>query len=43
MLQKTSPKVGCFVGFYHHCLVTMSMHLHAYCDPLCESGMETGL
>ena len=37
------PKVGCFAGFYHHRLTTMSAHMHAYRYPLVESGMKTGL
>ena len=37
------PKVGCFAGFCHHCLMTMSVHTHAYHYPLVESGMKIGL
>ena len=37
------PKVGCFAGFCHHHLMTMSMHMHAYCYLLFESGTKTGL
>ena len=36
-------KVGCFAGFCHHCLTTMSAHTYAYRYPLVESGMKTGL
>ena len=36
-----APKVHCFAGL--HVLVTMSVHKHAYCYPLFESGMKTGL
>ena len=35
--------VGCFAGFCHHHLMTISVHMHAYCYPLFESGMKTGL
>ena len=37
------PKVGCFAGFCHHRLMTVSMHIHMYCYPLFKSGMKTGL
>ena len=37
------PKVGCFAGFCHHHLTTMSAHTHVYRYPLVESGMKTGL
>ena len=36
--NKTAPKVSCFAGFCHHCLITMSAHTLAYCYPLFESG-----
>ena len=32
------PKVGCFAGFCHHHLVTMSAHTHVYRRPLFESA-----
>jgi len=35
--------VGCLAGFYHHCVTTMSMHMHAYRYPLYESGTKAGL
>ena len=41
--KETGPKVGCFAGFCHHCLVTTSAHMHVYSNPLFESGMKTGL
>ena len=37
------PKVGCFAGFCHHRLMTMSAQTHAYHYPLFESGTKTGL
>ena len=37
------PKVGCFAGFCHYRLMTMSAHTHAYHYPLVESGTKTGL
>ena len=38
-------KLGCFTGFYHYRLTTMSAHTHAYqyTYPLFESGTKTGL
>ena len=42
-IKETGPKVGCFAGFCHHYLTTMSAHTQAYHYPLFESGMETGL
>ena len=33
-----TSKVGCLVSFCHHCLLTTSVHMHAYCYPLIESG-----
>ena len=38
--------VGCFAGFCHHCLATMSAHTHAYYYPLegnlvCEQSCYT--
>ena len=42
-IKETGPKVGCFAGFCHHCLMTMSAQMHAYHYPLFESGMKTGL
>ena len=37
-------KLGCFTGFCHHLLTTMSAHAHAYqyTHPLFESGIKTG-
>ena len=44
MLQKKrARKFGCFTGFCHHRLTTMSAHTHAYRYPLVESGRKTGL
>ena len=43
MFKKTGPKVGCFVGFCHHHLTTMSAHTHAYRYPLAKSGTKIGL
>ena len=37
------PKVGCFAGFCHRCLTSMSVHMHAYCYPLFENRMKTDL
>ena len=37
---KTSSKVGCFAGFCHHRVTTMSAHTHAYFYPLFESDMS---
>ena len=42
-IKRTGSKVGCFVGFYHHYLVTMSVHIHVYRYPFFESGMRKGL
>ena len=36
-------KFGCFAGFCHHHLTTMSAHTHVYRYPLFESGTKTGL
>ena len=33
-------KVGCFAGFCHHYLTTMSVHMHVYHYPLFESGTK---
>ena len=41
--KEISPKVGCFAGFCHHYLMTMSVLKHVYHYPLLESGMQTGL
>ena len=41
--KETGTKVGCFAGFCHHRLMTMSAHMHAYHYPLFESGTKTGL
>ena len=44
MLQeKRARKFGCFTGFCHHRLTTMSAHTHAYRYPLVESRRKTGL
>ena len=41
--KETDPKVGCFAGFCHHCLVTMGTHTYVYHYPLFKSGIKTGL
>ena len=41
--KEAGSKVGCFVGFCHHCWATMSVNMHAYCYLLLEHGMKTGL
>jgi len=33
-------KVGCLAGFFHHHVTTMSVHTHAYCYLLYESGTK---
>ena len=38
-----ASKVGCLVSFCHNCLSTTSVHMHAYCYPLIESGAKSGL
>ena len=38
-----APQVNHFAGFCHHHLVNTSVHMHAYCYPLFESGMKTAL
>ena len=40
--KRNGWKVGCLSGFCHHCLVIMSIHTHAYCYHLFESGMKIG-
>ena len=35
-----APKVNCLAGFYHHRLVTTSLHTHAYRYRLFESGIK---
>ena len=42
-INKTTPKVRWFAGFCHHCLMTTSVHTHAYRYLLFESGMKAGL
>ena len=42
-MHEMAPKVYCFAGFCHHCLVTTSVHMHVYRYPLFESGIKTGL
>ena len=42
-MKQTGPKVGCFTGFCHHHLTTMSIHTHVYRCSLFESGTKTGL
>ena len=32
--KEMGPKVGCFAGFYHYHLATLSAHVHAYRYPL---------
>ena len=39
-MKETDPKVA---DFCHHCSMTMSAHMHAYCFTLFESGTKTGL
>ena len=41
--KQNGPKVNCLAGFCHHRLVTTSVHMHAYCYTLYESGLKTGL
>ena len=41
--KETDSKVDCFTDLCHHCLVTMSAHMHAYHYSLFESGMKIGL
>ena len=36
-------KVYCFIGFFHHPVMTISAFMHAYCHPLFESGTKIGL
>ena len=36
-------KIGCFAGFCHDQLATMSVHTYVYCYPLFESGIKSGL
>jgi len=42
-MNETGLKVGCLVGFYYHHVMTSSVHMHAYCCPLYESGTKTSL
>ena len=42
-IKEMGSKVGCFAGFYHHPVTTISVHTHAYCYPLFESGTKTDL
>ena len=37
--KETCLKVGCFADFCHHYLATISVHTHAHCYTLCESGV----
>ena len=39
--KRNRHKNWLFAGFYHHCLMTMSVHMHAYHYPLFESGTKT--
>ena len=41
--QNFHLKVGCFAGFCHHRVSTMSPHTHAYQYPLFESGTKARL
>ena len=41
--KELDSKVGCFAGFCHHHVATMSVRMHAYHHPLFESVMKTGL
>ena len=41
--KRNGPKGWLFAGFCHHHLVTMSVHTHAHCPSLFESGTKTGL
>ena len=41
--KKQAQKVGCLLIFRLHYLVTMNVHMHAYCYPLFESGTKTDL
>ena len=42
VIKETGPKFGCFAGFCHPRLTTMSAHTHTYHYPLVESGTKTG-
>ena len=42
-VNETGLKVGFFVIFFHHCVTTMSVHIHAYRHHLFETGTKTGL
>ena len=43
VIKETGPKVGCFADFFHHRLMAMSSHTHAYRYPFVESGTKIGL
>jgi len=43
VVSEMGLKVGCFAGFYHHHVITTTMHTHVYHYPLYESGTKTGL
>ena len=34
VIKVTGSKAGCLVGFWHHCVTTMSARTHAYHYPL---------
>ena len=36
--EEMGLKVDCFVGYFHHSLMTMSAITYVYCYPLFESG-----
>ena len=38
--KQNGPRVGCFVGFCHHCLATTKVHTHANRYPLLQYGMK---
>ena len=42
-MKETGPKVGCFAGFCHHRLMTMSAYTHVYRYPLVVGETKTGL
>ena len=40
VINKMAPRVGCFAGFCHHCLMTTDVHTRANRYPLLECGMK---
>ena len=41
VIKEMGLKLGCFTGFYHHPVTTMSAHTHAHRYPLFEIGTKT--